>query len=99
MNPASYTPGPWQASGYDDECLIQAWTVWSGKVGEPRICTCTNGKCSEANARLIAAAPELLDVVKRFAKYCEQHRVPELQGIACDAFAAIAKAAQPEGGR
>lgn len=50
----------------------------------------------EANAHLMAAAPELLAVVQRFARYCEQNSVPELQGIACDAFAAIARAtAQP----
>lgn len=37
-------------------------------------------------------ATELLAVVERFARYCEQNSAPELQGIACEAFAALAKA-------
>jgi hypothetical protein len=42
--------------------------------------------------RLCAAAPDLLAALERFANYCKQHSVPELQGIACDAFQAINKA-------
>ena len=47
---------------------------------------------ADANARLIAAAPDLLAVVQRFARHCEQNSVPELQGIARDALTAIARA-------
>lgn len=46
----------------------------------------------DANARLIAAAPDLLNVCQRLARHCEQNSVPELQGIACECFAAIKKA-------
>ena len=46
----------------------------------------------EANARLTAAAPALLAACQRFAKAMQEGRYPELQGVACDAFEAIAKA-------
>lgn len=45
-----------------------------------------------ARAALFAAAPELLAALKRWAKWCEQNSLPDVQGIACDTFAAIAKA-------
>ena len=41
---------------------------------------------------LAMAAPELLAVLERFAMAFKQGRYPELQGVACDAFAAILKA-------
>jgi hypothetical protein len=47
---------------------------------------------TDANARLMASAPELLAALERFAKWYGQNSMPELQGVACDAFQAIAKA-------
>jgi hypothetical protein len=41
---------------------------------------------------LAMAAPELLAALERFTMAIEQGRYPELQGVACDAFAAINKA-------
>jgi len=41
---------------------------------------------------LAMAAPELLAALERFSMAIEQGRYPELQGVACDAFAAINKA-------
>lgn len=38
---------------------------------------------------LVAAAPEMLAALERFAKWAESNNAPELQGVA---FAAIAKA-------
>jgi hypothetical protein len=57
------------------------------------ICTVNTDRVQqEANARLIAAAPDLLAALERFAHAMEQRSYPELQGVASDAFAAIAKA-------
>ena len=41
---------------------------------------------------LAMAAPELLAALERFAMAIKQDRYQELQGVACDAFAAINKA-------
>lgn len=52
------TPGPWKAqqgTSYLDE--QRCWMV-------PGVAHCGNGPCSEANARLIAAAPDLLAACK-----------------------------------
>jgi hypothetical protein len=42
--------------------------------------------------RLIAAAPDLLAALTRWAKWASAHGRADTQGIACDTFAAIAKA-------
>lgn len=89
---AAHTPGPWEVRrGAADQVFAKSGC---------RICTVMpkhdepyrDFEEDAANAQLIAGAPELLNVVCRLATYCEQHSVPELQGIACEAFAAIAKA-------
>jgi hypothetical protein len=64
-----HTPGPWLISPYTtglDEIIIEE------KAGNNRICVVTGdaGEAegqeeSKANARLIAAAPELLEMLKR----------------------------------
>jgi hypothetical protein len=87
-----HTPGPWQQvaneiiGGHGD--LIADVT---GGEGNRFVDEEDNIECL-ANAQLIAVAPDLLAVLERFADYCKQHSVPELQGIACDAFQAINKA-------
>lgn len=52
-----YTQGPWQVQTYDSHTFIMA--------GNPRfnICKLQNTEI-EANARLIAAAPELLEALE-----------------------------------
>lgn len=69
---ASHTPGPWRAISLN---------VWDDNGGERKICNCDVGPLhgyaeDEANARLIAAAPELLEALqqaeKRLAKYHER---------------------------
>ena len=48
----------------------------------------------EERKRLLieAAAPDLLEACRRWARWAEQHGAAEVQGIVCDTFSAIAKA-------
>ena len=61
---SAHTPGPWRVAMY----LGGAWTVTSSPLSEPRggeiveVVYGPNGGTSKANARLIAAAPELARV-------------------------------------
>lgn len=67
-----YTPGPWEVS-HTGKAVIK---VLNERKVQP-ICTVTN----EANARLIAAAPELLEALEYICfnqGKCECHR-----GYAC----------------
>lgn len=59
-----YTPGPWQIVGDDKD----PWTI-AGPEGSILLSICEltyTGNNAEANARLIAAAPDLLDALKGF---------------------------------
>ena len=72
----THTPGAWQVGrvhkGFDgpfdwgifnhEEDLIA--TVWG------------SGECEKADARLIAAAPELLEALQRLSAQCERLRLP-----------------------
>lgn len=104
MSAGKHTPGPWTfgyygCSGY---CI---------QGGGQHIATSILYKKDggEANARLIAAAPELLEALQRTTEMCESYAdwikrnvmsatieehpyLPELEGAAEDARAAIAKA-------
>lgn len=59
MTTTQHTNGPWIYSGLNNEGKISA-TIFSGENGE-LVGTITTTK---ANARLIAAAPRLLEVLK-----------------------------------
>lgn len=97
---AQHTPGPWmqtcsgdwQAS--NDYCSNVTWTGISGADGSIVALPVTSGHHSDptfdANARLIAAAPELLEALSRIA----QHISPSVYGeeMANIALTAIAKA-------
>ena len=64
----SSTPGPWEFDGPPHNII-----VWSSS--ENRICFMTSDGPAEANARLIAAAPDLLVAAKakRDAIYRHEH--------------------------
>lgn len=55
------TPGPWGIEG-----AINIW-IKAGSLHIATIPRCSDGDWSEANARLIAAAPELRDAAKEAA--------------------------------
>ncbi len=86
----THTPGPWQVTHEDPTQVCDS-------DGEMRGCSpiaqCTVGTKRErkANARLIAAAPELLDALRKLAKLYDAMGAPR---GACRilADAAIAKA-------
>ena len=70
-----HTPGPWSA----EECR-SGFAVYAYKSGEAVVQTEDDeGRygtiANEANARLIAAAPELLDACEALARLCERFGV------------------------
>ncbi len=101
---AKYTPGPWVAESWHHEATGQGG--WSFSAGGYRLPLCdmemdpSKEDEPEANARLIAAAPDLLTALKSLV----QHAVydpegdltrPEFDALLDQSDAAIAKA---EGG-
>ena len=60
----AHTPGPWRVSPTND-CVIE-----SEKHGN--IALVNLARMSAADARLIAAAPDLLALAKRYASECEE---------------------------
>jgi hypothetical protein len=57
-----HTPGPWAISGYDSENGTPAYI--SGKGGEPIASIHRLNPDAEPNARLIAAAPDILQALE-----------------------------------
>jgi hypothetical protein len=58
--------GPWEIVPPDKNGL-GGWRIWSDNWGF--VADLCGGSADEANARLIAAAPELLEALKRFAEW------------------------------
>ena len=76
MTTAKYPPGPWTHEGQGDITGIENDPA-NGCVGKVDVCSVylrTVPGRHEANARLIAAAPELLEALQRM--------LPELRGLA-----------------
>lgn len=92
MTENKHTPGPqlgWDLLGGRDE----HWEL-VGKDGELIGDVCF---CKAANARLIAAAPELLEALKAYRDACYEQDI-NLGPITADAEAAIAKAERAHAG-
>ena len=68
---AKHTPGPWETSVCQTDTGVE-WTV-SGPNGGDMIADLSQCDNAEANARLSAAAPEMLDALKGLT-----HGLPEL---------------------
>lgn len=81
---AKHTPGPWVADG--SEITTATWVC--GADGK-RICTMRPSFADWSNARLIAAAPELLEALKDLVARIDEYGSPISASFA---RAAIAKA-------
>ena len=58
---AKYTPGPWRSRG-----------MWVERADRPTVASvaqCHDPSRAEADARLIAAAPEMLDLLLRYKRW------------------------------
>lgn len=94
----NYTPGPWVASEWFDrdhegECQAQGWHFGTPDGFRLPLCSNTAADLSEAeaNARLIAAAPDLLAALERLLASGDVRDAGEA-GALKQARAAIAKA-------
>ena len=88
MTQTAHTPGPWVIG---NACASQVFVPCGGALQN----VCAPGRTDAercANARLIAAAPDLLAACERAARHFTRHSTPEAQGVACDILDAIAKA-------
>lgn len=98
MSDAKHTPGPWKVGGDDDDIVVMTGPFFVATIHE----NCNHG-CTDANARLIAAAPDLLEALRasnkaaeRIAEFCRKSGrdfdADHWQAIAEAGEAAIAKA-------
>lgn len=92
---AQHTPGPWEAVEWKCHAATSVVVERDGQVVQ--IAECSGfGRMSDeclADARLIAAAPDLLNALTVLADHCERKGIPVNA-----ARAAIAKATGQEGG-
>ena len=89
---AAHTPGPWFARKDPNALDDDDWCVGTGPENIDKVAV-----CSAWDAHLIAAAPELLDVVKGFRRKLETYISvypgdKELRRLLSNCDAAIAKA-------
>lgn len=98
---AKHTPGPWDyfVGNANGRGLIRVETAASAATAGVHVASLARGGNSEANARLIAAAPELLEALEnmvgtgaQFEDYCDDsEHDAESRCVFCIARAAIAK--------
>jgi hypothetical protein len=97
MTDTTHTPGPWT---YGYEPTLNRHVVRAGFAGERSICVSYGAGLktyeAAANARLIAAAPEMLEALRAVADYWAGGDVPP--AIDAAMRAAIAKATGQEPG-
>lgn len=73
----SHTPGPWRVAENEWNTRLIPWTGAVQIEGDvsanwnvpPLVCVTYRGDCSDADARLIAAAPDMLEALRE----CEHH--------------------------
>jgi len=108
VNRAQHTPGPWHVTGevkavkgideplFCGEITEPRQPGWRGTIARVQSCDFINGitrEEAEANARLIAAAPDLLEALERIAYSAHADTAPTLRGYAQDALAKATGAA------
>lgn len=93
---SGHTPGPWsyrQADRISHGRAIRGAMVLRVKKGGTTVVADLTGPDSDANARLMAAAPELLDALREaYAAMEPMHHEPVVSEALDAARAAIAKA-------
>lgn len=85
MSEAKHTPGPWKV----DKNMIRAVDPLTSIA-----CICdvawplgNRQECPEANAHLIAAAPEMLDALEYLLKQCEENERNNMNYMGVSEFA------------
>jgi hypothetical protein len=92
LSHAAPTPGPWAVSPRLEGHVFAGDELIAGCMGHSRNFDDAGLRDRQiANARLIAAAPELLSVVRAYVAACKEQDI-KLGSITGDALAAIAKA-------
>jgi hypothetical protein len=83
---SEHTPGPWRISKSDwttapwrDAVIIEG-DIEGGWAVPPEICALYRGAEQEADARLIAAAPDLFAALKAFAEVWGACGIPPVEG-------------------
>ena len=73
---SKHTPGPWSAKDRDNQIAIPLKSIDCERIGFS-VCFVNGHRENEAkaNARLIAAAPELLEALQRLSAQCERMRM------------------------
>lgn len=90
-NTCGHTPGPWQVD--DGEITASGFVL--GLVYGTDDCPCSEDETREecqANAHLIAAAPQLLQACQKFVQWLNEGQPRQTQNVLSDAERAIAKA-------
>src|SRR5689334_4266722 len=86
-----HTPGPWKAEISSAMCYELTdrpnWFIMAGDIGEEQLADLgEHSKITEANARLMAAAPELLEVCNETLRcMAEMQETNELPRDTCPA--------------
>ena len=101
MNNTTHTPGPWrtiESTNKTMRTVVGPDFPGQGYIADVNLCRTNDAQDvdGEANARLIAAAPELLEALNAASEWlndmgCE-HEEPDLSCVVCLVNAAINKA-------
>jgi hypothetical protein len=72
-----HTPGPWSYSVYDGSNHCKIYLHGLGRADHIKGSDSLQGYCGEANARLIAAAPQLLEKLEKLMGIVENNRLAD----------------------